>query len=64
MRGIKALGAHVATTTSSQNSDYVRGLGADEVIVYDQGSLHTVSCANVTAAGSDLIFQPSPFLLS
>ncbi|ATF13165.1 oxidoreductase [Brevibacillus brevis X23] len=37
----KALGAYVATTTSSKNSDYVRELGADEVIVYDQGSLHT-----------------------
>ncbi|AWX56066.1 NADP-dependent oxidoreductase [Brevibacillus brevis] len=37
----KALGAYVATTTSSKNSDYVRELGADEVIVYDQGPLHT-----------------------
>ncbi|EJL22671.1 NADP-dependent oxidoreductase [Brevibacillus sp. BC25] len=37
----KALGAYVATTTSSKNSDFVRELGADEVIVYDQGSLHT-----------------------
>ncbi|WP_244297193.1 zinc-binding dehydrogenase [Brevibacillus antibioticus] len=37
----KALGAYVATTTSSKNSDFVRELGADEVIVYDQGPLHT-----------------------
>ncbi|MGG3281222.1 zinc-binding dehydrogenase [Paenibacillus solani] len=31
----KALGAHVTTTTSSSNVDFVRALGADEVISYD-----------------------------
>ncbi|HWU90332.1 MAG TPA: NADP-dependent oxidoreductase, partial [Kofleriaceae bacterium] len=30
----KILGLHVATTTSSRNADFVRGLGADEVIDY------------------------------
>ncbi|NKG20183.1 zinc-binding dehydrogenase [Paeniglutamicibacter terrestris] len=30
----KHLGAHVATTASAKNADFVRGLGADEVIDY------------------------------
>jgi len=30
----KILGLHVATTTSTRNADFVRGLGADEVIDY------------------------------
>lgn len=30
----KHLGAHVATTSSAKNADFVRGLGADEVIDY------------------------------
>jgi NADPH:quinone reductase-like Zn-dependent oxidoreductase len=32
----KHLGAHVITTTSTANMDYVRGLGADEVIDYNK----------------------------
>lgn len=32
----KTLGANVTTTTSSRNVDFVRSLGADEVIAYDQ----------------------------
>ena len=31
-----SLGAHVAATCRSTNADYVRGLGADEVIAYDR----------------------------
>ena len=30
----KSLGAHIATTTSARNADFVRSLGADEVIDY------------------------------
>lgn len=30
------LGCHVTTTCSSRNADYVRGLGADNVVAYDQ----------------------------
>jgi NADPH:quinone reductase-like Zn-dependent oxidoreductase len=32
----KHLGAHVAATTRSTNADYLKGLGADEVIAYDR----------------------------
>jgi alcohol dehydrogenase len=32
----KALGLHVTTTTSSRNSEFVRSLGANEVICYDR----------------------------
>lgn len=32
----KAKGLHVTTTTSSRNADFVKSLGADEVIAYDQ----------------------------
>lgn len=35
----KARGAYVATTTSSRNIDFVRELGADEVLPYDLGSI-------------------------
>ncbi len=34
----KHLGAHVITTASERNADFVRGLGADEVIDYRKGS--------------------------
>ncbi|AKG34330.1 NADP-dependent oxidoreductase [Paenibacillus durus] len=33
----KALGAYVAATTSCKNMEFVRDLGADEVLAYDQG---------------------------
>ncbi|WP_438348481.1 NADP-dependent oxidoreductase [Paenibacillus sp. FA6] len=39
----KARGAYVATTTSSNNSDFVRDLGADEVLAYDLGSIDTTT---------------------
>ncbi|WP_434776884.1 NADP-dependent oxidoreductase [Neisseria sp. Ec49-e6-T10] len=39
----KALGAHVTTTTSTKNIDYVRKLGADHVIAYDQESIRATS---------------------
>ncbi|BAT57580.1 zinc-type alcohol dehydrogenase-like protein [Variibacter gotjawalensis] len=32
----KAIGLHVATTTSSRNTQFVRDLGADDVIAYDK----------------------------
>ncbi|MCY7484091.1 NADP-dependent oxidoreductase [Paenibacillus alvei] len=35
----KALGAHVTTTTSAKNIDFVKELGADKVIAYDQESI-------------------------
>lgn len=35
----KALGAHVTTTTSAKNIDFVKELGADQVIAYDQESI-------------------------
>lgn len=35
----KALGAHVTTTTSSKNSNFVQELGADKVIAYDRDSV-------------------------
>jgi NADPH:quinone reductase-like Zn-dependent oxidoreductase len=39
----KARGAYVATTTSSINSDFVRELGADEVLAYDLGNMATTT---------------------
>ncbi|MFD1776269.1 NADP-dependent oxidoreductase [Paenibacillus rhizophilus] len=39
----KARGAYVATTTSSKNSQFVRDLGADEVLAYDLGSMNTTT---------------------
>ncbi|MNC37454.1 Zinc-type alcohol dehydrogenase-like protein [compost metagenome] len=39
----KARGAYVATTTSSKNSEFVRDLGADEVLAYDLGGLNTAT---------------------
>lgn len=38
----KVLGAKVATTTSTGNVDWVRGLGADDVIDYKQQAFETV----------------------
>ncbi|MBT2760304.1 NADP-dependent oxidoreductase [Paenibacillus sp. ISL-20] len=40
----KALGAHVTTTTSSSNVDFVRALGADEVISYDRPTIPYHDC--------------------
>ncbi|MGP7817700.1 NADP-dependent oxidoreductase [Niallia sp. 01092] len=37
----KAFGAYVAATTSSKNRDFVRELGADEVLAYDLGGMNT-----------------------
>ncbi|MGM0921288.1 MAG: NADP-dependent oxidoreductase [Bacillota bacterium] len=37
----KALGAYVATTTSSKNINLVRDIGADEVLAYDLGNFET-----------------------
>ncbi|SCW80555.1 2-desacetyl-2-hydroxyethyl bacteriochlorophyllide A dehydrogenase [Paenibacillus tianmuensis] len=37
----KARGAYVAATTSTRNAKYVRELGADEVLTYDTGSIHS-----------------------
>ncbi|WP_223068953.1 NADP-dependent oxidoreductase [Paenibacillus caui] len=40
----KALGAYAATTTSSKNIDFVRNLGADEVLAYDlDGGMDTTT---------------------
>ncbi|MDT3425873.1 2-desacetyl-2-hydroxyethyl bacteriochlorophyllide A dehydrogenase [Paenibacillus forsythiae] len=39
----KARGAYVAATTSSRNSDFVRDLGADEVLNYDLGGMDTAT---------------------
>jgi NADPH:quinone reductase-like Zn-dependent oxidoreductase len=35
----KTLGLHVVTTTSTKNVDFVKSLGADEVIDYTKGSV-------------------------
>lgn len=47
----KAFGAYVAATTSSRNREFVRSLGADEVIAYDEEN-HTEA-----AASFDLMFD-------
>ncbi|QWU13207.1 NADPH:quinone reductase [Paenibacillus sophorae] len=39
----KARGAYVAATTSSKNMEFVRDLGADEVLAYDLGGLNTTT---------------------
>lgn len=36
----KAHGAHVTGVCSDRNADFVKGLGADDVIAYDQTSIH------------------------
>lgn len=38
----KSLGLHVTATTSGRNADFVRGLGADEVIPYDKQDYRTL----------------------
>jgi NADPH:quinone reductase-like Zn-dependent oxidoreductase len=47
----KHLGAHVITTTSAANTDYVRGLGADEVIDYNKQDFTKV------VKGCDAVFD-------
>jgi NADPH:quinone reductase-like Zn-dependent oxidoreductase len=47
----KHLGARVITTTSAANLDYVRGLGADEVINYDKQDF------TKTIKGCDAVFD-------
>jgi NADPH:quinone reductase-like Zn-dependent oxidoreductase len=47
----KHLGAHVITTASARNHDYVRSLGADRIIDY-----HTEDFAK-TVAGCDVVFD-------
>jgi NADPH:quinone reductase-like Zn-dependent oxidoreductase len=47
----KHLGAHVITTTSAANKDYVRGLGADEVIDYNTEDFTKV------VSGCDAVFD-------
>ena len=40
----KHIGAHVITTASAANHDYLRGLGADEIIDYHVTGFHPRSC--------------------
>jgi NADPH:quinone reductase-like Zn-dependent oxidoreductase len=47
----KHLGAHVITNTSAANTDYVRGLGADEVIDYNKQDFTKV------VKGCDAVFD-------
>jgi NADPH:quinone reductase-like Zn-dependent oxidoreductase len=47
----KYLGAHVITTTSTANIDYVRGLGADQVIDYSKQDFTKV------VSGCDAVFD-------
>jgi NADPH:quinone reductase-like Zn-dependent oxidoreductase len=47
----KHIGAHVITTTSAANRDYVRGLGADEVIDYNAQDFTKV------VSGCDAVFD-------
>ncbi len=37
----KALGAYVCTTTSVEYIDFVKDIGADEVLTFDEGDMHT-----------------------
>jgi NADPH:quinone reductase-like Zn-dependent oxidoreductase len=47
----KHLGAHVITTTSAANIEYVRGLGADEIIDYNKDDFTKV------VSGCDAVFD-------
>jgi NADPH:quinone reductase-like Zn-dependent oxidoreductase len=47
----KHIGAHVITTTSAANLDYVRGLGADEIIDYNAQDFTTA------VSGCDAVFD-------
>jgi NADPH:quinone reductase-like Zn-dependent oxidoreductase len=47
----KHIGAHVITTTSAKNVDYVRGLGADQVIDYNAQDFTKV------VSGCDAVFD-------
>tara|TARA_R110000787_G_scaffold255852_1_gene361184 strand:+ start:137 stop:1060 length:924 start_codon:yes stop_codon:yes gene_type:complete len=47
----KHIGAHVVTTASARNHDYVRGLGADEIVDYNAVDFTTV------VSGCDAVFD-------
>ena len=49
----KHLGAKVYTTTSAKNSDYVKSLGADEIIDYNSEDYESV--LQQLTAGVDLV---------
>lgn len=51
IQAAKHIGAHVVSTTSAGNVDYVRGLGADEVIDYNAGDF------TKTVSNCDAVFD-------
>lgn len=58
----KAFGAYVCTTTSSKNEKFVRWLGADEVMTYDNGPMHSKIEYDIlldTLGGVDYVFSLS-----
>ena len=47
----KSIGCHVSATCSAVNADYVRGLGADRVIAYDEDDFAEI------LTGQDIVFD-------